>query len=249
MNRSGKIAVIAAVIISFLTLAAPGLCGLLITESDGAKSLVSDGKIKTITQDPEDRPMILDLKNGIITVLNDQEKTAARGTLDEFCQMFEAMSKSIQESMAQVKEQGIPGMPDFSESPVNVRIEKLGDGGEIAGFKTIKYKIYADGEPYEEAWITTDKKLTRELGDMKKLSRFEACASKMMGPNTVEGAAEYKELMETGWLLRSVSLEYGEREAIVDVESIEEKQIPDSEFLVPSGYKIEPLSSMMENMY
>ena len=249
MNRSGTIAVIAAIVISLLAFAAPGLCGLIIIESDGAKSFVSDGKIKTVTQDPEDRPMIIDLKNDTITILNDQEKTAARGTLDEFCQMVETIRKTIEESMAQVKEQGIPGMPDFSAKPVNIRIEKLGDGGEIAGFKTIKYRIYADGEPDEEAWIATDKKLTREFGDMEKLSKFGACASAAMGVNTVETAAEYQKLMETGWSLKSVSLKYGERETTSEVKSIEEKQIPDSEFQVPPDYKIEPLSSLMEIMY
>lgn len=249
MHRSGKLAIIAAVFIALLGSAAPGLCGLLITETDGAKSFVSDGRIKTVTEDPEDRPMILDMNKGTIAVLNDAEKTAAKGSLDEFCDMFEAISNAMQESMAQVAEQGAAAMPGFASEPIDVRVEKVGSGGTIADFQTVKYKVFANGELYEEAWITTDKKLIRELGDMEKLSRFEACASKMMGPYTVEGTSEYKQLSEAGWLLKSVSMEYGEREIIVDVKSIEEKNIPDSEFEVPSGYEIKPLNSLMEGMY
>ncbi|MFO8055092.1 MAG: DUF4412 domain-containing protein [Bacteroidales bacterium] len=252
MNRSQRFPFILTICLALLMLPATAICGLLITESDGAQSVISDGKIKNLTEDADEMPMIINLKSGDMVVLNPEEKTAAKGTLDEYCQMVDAISQKMAESMAMALEHGMkemPGMPSFSSEPIDVRIEKLGGGGRIAGYQTAKYKIYADGEPYEEVWIAADKKLTREIGNMEALSRFEACASKMMGPHTVEASSEYKNLMKSGWMLKSVSLEYGEHETIVDIVSIEEKSFPAGTFEIPSGYEIKPLKSMMSGMF
>ncbi|MFP4226865.1 MAG: DUF4412 domain-containing protein [Desulfobacterales bacterium] len=87
------------------------------------------------------------------------------------------------------------------------------------------------------------------MGDMEAMARFEACAAKMMGGQAVEAAPEYKKLMKSGWLLKSVELECGEAETIVDVVRIEEKKIPASEFEIPAGYEVKPLKSMFSGMF
>ena len=84
---------------------------------------------------------------------------------------------------------------------------------------------------------------------MEAISRFEACAAKMMGGQAVEASPDYKNLMKSGWLLKSVSMEYGTPETIVDVVRIEEKQFPASEFKVPAGYDVKPLKSMFSGMF
>jgi len=249
MNRHQRIPFILTAFLALLMVASPAICGLLITESDGAQSIIADGKIKTLSEDAEDMPMIIDLKGGNLVVLNPQQKTAAKGTLDEYCQMVDAISQRMAESMAQAREQGMGGMPGFSGKPAEIRIEELGSGGRIAGCQTTKYKVYANGEPYEEVWISTDKKLTREIGDMAAMSRFEACAAKMMGEQAVEASPKYRDLMKKGWLLKSVSMEDGAPETIVDVVQIEEKQFPASTFAVPAGYEVKPLKSMMSGMF
>ena len=252
MNRHQRIPFILTAFLALLMAASPGVCGLMMTESDGAQSIISDGKIKSLSQDAEDMPMIIDLKDGTLVVLNPQEKTAAKGTLDEYCQMIDMISQQMAESMAQAREQGMggmAGMPDVSGEPADVRIEKAGSGGAIAGYQTTKYKIYANGDLYEEVWISTDKRLTKEIGDMEAISRFEACAAKMMGGQAVEASADYKNLMKKGWLLKSVSVDCGTPETIVDVVRIEEKQFPASEFEVPTGYEVKPLKSMFSGMF
>ena len=86
-----------------------------------------------------------------------------------------------------------------------MRVERAGSGGRnIADYATKIYKVSADGEIYEEMWVATDQGPLREVGGMEALARFSGCASRMMGGATVECSAEYKRLMQSGWVLKSI---------------------------------------------
>lgn len=247
MKTATRIPLVFAAALMTLVFATSGFCGLVMTEADGTRSLVSDGRIKSTSDDPEEEQMIIDLKNSLVIVLDPQEKTAARASIDEFCAQMEKISASMAEAMEEMKAHGISEMPPgMGGDPVSVRVEKAGDGGKIAGYSTVKYKIYADGELYEETWFSTDKKLTREMGDPKELARFEKCASQMMGANAVEASDEYQKMNRAGWLLKSVEHSNGDSETIVDVRRIEETDIPEKEFEVPPGYEEIPFSRLFQ---
>ncbi len=237
-----------AAVLTTLVFATSGICGLVMTEADGTRSLVSDGRIKSTSDDPEEEQMIIDLKNSRIIILDAQAKTAAKASMDEFCAQMKKISASMAEAMEQMKAQGLSEMPPgMGGGPSAVRVEKAGDGGKIAGYSTVKYKIYADGELYEEAWFSKDKKLTREMGDPDKMARFEKCASQMMGANSVEASDEYQKMNRAaGWLLKSVEHGGGDTETIVDVRQIEKTDIPDSEFEVPPGYEEFPFKTLFQ---
>lgn len=64
---------------------------------------------------------------------------------------------------------------------------------------------------------------------MKKMMDF--------GAPPVELSPEYIKLMEKGLIVKSVEYEYGMENITSNTVSIEIKDIPDSEFQVPSGYK------------
>jgi hypothetical protein len=110
----------------------------------------------------------------------------------------------------------------------------------------IKSVVFADGRLYEELWITTDKKLMAEAGGLDKIARFEQCANQAMGQAAVEAHPDYIAAVASGWLLKSVSHQDGESEALIDVRSIESKKIPESELAIPGDYRRVPLQQMYE---
>lgn len=228
-----------------LSVASSCFCGFVLTETDGSRTLMSEGRITSISDDPMEERMILHLGEGVLTVLDPEERTAARGTIDQYCAAMKRMADRMAQSMKRMKEQmKAQGMSDMSlpvpggeASVEEVRVERAGSGGNIAGYATQKFRVYADGDLYEELWVATDKGLLREVSDMEALARFSGCASRMMGGETVESSAEYKRLMQSGWVLKSIEHDNGYSEVMVEVKAIDEKSIPDTEFEIPAGYE------------
>jgi len=62
--------------------------------------------------------------------------------------------------------------------------------------------------------------------------------SQMIGGSDVEVAKEYQELVKVCWVPESVARELGEPKTIIEVNSIEDEQILDSEFGIPAGYQM-----------
>lgn len=234
---------LASALVMILALAATGFCGFVITEADSTQTLVAKGKVKSLPADVGEPAMIMDLNTGDMILLDPSEKTAAKTSVDEFCSMMKQMAGAMAEAMEQLKAQGMAGAGGGSGAP-GVRIEKAGAGGKIAGYETQKYNVYAGGELYEELWISSDKALLAELGDMEMIARFEQCAGGMMGGPAVETDPAYLSLMRKGWVLRSVSHDMGTEETVVDVERIEKKEIAGSAFEVPAGYEMVPFEEM-----
>ena len=50
-------------------------------------------------------------------------------------------------------------------------------------------------------------------------------------------SSEYLKLMKKGLTLKSIQYEMGEEDEIVNTIKVEIKDIPDSEFQIPAGYK------------
>lgn len=65
------------------------------------------------------------------------------------------------------------------------------------------------------------------------------------GPSP-EASKEYIGLMEKGWMMKEVDKVSGEVET--EVKSLERKNIPDSEFRAPSGYRKVDMKQMMGGM-
>ncbi|MCF8086119.1 MAG: DUF4412 domain-containing protein [Desulfohalobiaceae bacterium] len=207
---------------------------------NGTRTLVSQGILKSIPADLDDNQMILDLRKGTIIVLDQQKMTASQGTVDEYCTAMQKIAGMMTQRMQQMKGKAMSDMPDspYPDQSLEqqVRVEKLGPGGDIAGYATQKYEVYVNDELIEEVWSSKDEELLGELGEVDAMIRFQACASQMMGGNSVESDPKYKRMLQSGWMLKSIEHEDGYAEVIVEVQRIEQKSIPSSEFEIPAGY-------------
>ncbi len=210
------------------------LAGIVMIEKDGSKTYISNGKLKEISTEDG---MIMDSHTGDFIYFSPNKKVYTRGKVADFCK---SMSKLMDQMMASMPPEykKMMGVGQDKKAP-NVEIISEGDGGTIAGYKTEKYTVMVDGEPYEILWLTTEASLTNEFKSLVgMLSEFQKCSKIMnIGTPPVELSSDYIKLMEKGLTLKSIEYEEGTENITTNTVSIEKKDIPDSEFQIPSGYK------------
>jgi hypothetical protein len=232
-----KVLIVITIIIG---LTSPGHAGWIEVEKDGNKVLISKGRIKS-TWD-EGIWLINDINTNEMILVNDKLRLYSRGTIDDFCQamseVYTEVMKKIPPEQRALMEQEMKRQK--KKTSPKVSIERMGKGGMIAGFSTMKYLVTVNGVPYREVWLTTDASLMKELNP-KKMSQFIAKLKQcMVGTagmvvEAVEVSPEYIKLEQKGIILKEVNKEEGYVET--EVIRLEKKSIPDSEFQPPAGYK------------
>ncbi len=230
-----RITITVLLILSFFILQHHMLsAGILMIEKDGSKTYISNGKLKEISKEDG---MIMDSHTGDFIYFSPNKKVYTRGKVSDFC---ESMSKLMDQMMASMPPEykNMMGVSQDKKAP-KVEIISQGDGGTIAGYKTEKYEVMVDGEPYEILWLATDASLTNEFKSLVgMLSEFQKCSKIMnIGTPPVELSSDYLKLMEKGLTLKSIEYEEGNENITTNTVSLEKKDIPDSEFQIPPGYK------------
>ena len=233
---SRKWSVLMAVAVVFW-LVIPADAGFVMVDQNGETTLISKGRIKNAS---EGIVFILNGPSDEMIFINDEQKTYSRGTTDEYCNSisatFEKMMEGVPEEQRKMMEQMMA--KGKKTSGQDVSIVKLGDGGTIAGYKTVKYKVLAGGELFKEIWLTLDSSLMKEYKLLVPvLKKFDSCTNRMGIESSPENTPEYQKLWEAGFELKSVRYESGNPEPETDVVQLEKKTIPESEFKIPSGYK------------
>ncbi|MBW2440250.1 MAG: DUF4412 domain-containing protein [Deltaproteobacteria bacterium] len=218
-------------------LVVPVAAGIFMVDQNGEETLIADGRLKNAS---EGMIWILDGPRNQVVFINVDQKVYASGTPAEYCTsisaMFDRMMKSVPEEQRKMMEQMMN--KGKGASPQDVSVARSGDGGNILGFKTVKYRVLVDGELYKEVWLTTDGSLMQEYKPLiPALKKFDACTAGLnMGPSP-ENSPEYQKIWDSGFELKSVIYEAGSPEPETDLVRLEKKTIPESEFRVPGGYK------------
>ncbi|MEJ2034037.1 MAG: DUF4412 domain-containing protein [Deltaproteobacteria bacterium] len=221
------------------------LAGVVVKNKNGSVAYFSSGKVKNVSPD-NDVSTIFDVKDNLVTVINQNEKSYTTATVEQFSKAAQAMRD---EAMAQMPPEQRTMMEQFMIQQKNkkapkVTIKNLGSGGEIAGYPTSKYLVLADGKKYAEIYLS-DKKLPMyqemnldQLWDFGEKFRKSTVSSLGMGGlKTVETDPAYRQLMRRGYPLKKVSYENGKPKISQQVVSVEKKSLPASEFRAPAGYK------------
>lgn len=230
--------------------------GLIITEVDGGKVVVSKGKLKSVSPD-DPHVTVLDANSGTLTVMDMSKKTYASGTVDEFCKGFKNSLQKVMEGIPpeqrKMMEQYMAQMKQQGGGVESVRVARSGKGKKVAGYETVRFTVTRNGELYEEHYVTSDRSLLKEFGDFAKFSRtfsrMEACLSDAMSgvpTNAPETSPEYRKISEAGYTLLVVNYSTGTPRVEEEVVKIEKKSIPPSEFLPPEGFREVSFSEMIE---
>jgi len=237
--------------IIFILIAVPAIAGWVQTDSEGSTTFFSDGRIKETTRG-EPFYSVLDANKGTILYVDTAKKRYAMDTVENFCS---AIVAEMENAMQQIPKEQRDEMARMMGKGTNktapkVSVTKEGDGGTVAGYKTTKYRVTADGKLYEELWLTTDATLMKELGGLytRVMKKFGKCMASIqsMGdlPVTPADSPEYKKLEQAGWELKNKTYSFGEPHTH-QILKLERKSIPDSEFTVPAGYKKVPAMQIL----
>lgn len=240
----------------FLTLAVmlvlmsvPAYAGWVQVEKGGDTTIISHGMIKEMSRGSS-HYSVLDAKKGNFMLVDTKRKVYASDTVDNFCKTVADSVKQAMKSMPKEARKAMEKMSSHRKAPPKVSVEKVGDGGTIAGYKTVKYRVLADGRPYQELWLTKDLALTKEMRRLYTvvMNRVSSCTARMspMAEATpdIEDSAAYRKIESSGWTMKSITRSAMENSSM-EVVKLQKKSVPSSEFAPPAGYKKVPLAQMM----
>lgn len=250
MNRTGilRFLVLITVIVG---LALPAQAGWVEVEKDGSRSFISEGRWKEVPGDKSEEWTIADINKGIMTFVDPKRKTYTQATPDEMCKANKKIAEDMRKGLSPQERAMMKQMMGMQpKKPPKVLVKKAGKGGVIAGFKTTKYIVTADGRPFSELWITTDASIMKFVTKYREKMRLFGdkmikCMAAMGGMyasvfDNPEFSPEYQKLTsEKGWVLREIKY-LGENlpgNVEIDIVKLEKRKIPESEFQLPAGYK------------
>jgi len=220
--------------------------GWIMMEADNSVTYISDGWIKAITheEDMQDIAFLFNADKDMIIMIDNANGRYARGSGEDYCNAMKSMQEEMQKNMPSEQKKMMEDMINQQKArpAPSVTVEK-GEGEEIAGYTTSKYSVYADGELYEEKWMTHDPSLKEILDIVKKTqeltSRIVYCGvpDESFLKSSPEFSPEYKNMQVAGIELKSIRHQYGSEDLQTDVVRLEREDIPASEFEVPDGYR------------
>lgn len=237
--RMKKVAMCLGILAVLMVWGVTADAGWLLTDADGQTGALSKGRLRL---NEDYGGVIMNAAKDKMIMFDHSKKVCAVGTVAEFCKAMSGMMDKALGSMPPEQRAMVEQMMGGKkkEAP-KVVVTKEGSGGAIAGLETTKYKVTADGKLYEEVWLTTDKAVMDDYRPLTGfLSKFIGCsasAAAMMG-TLPEATPEYMKLYEMGFVLKSVSQDDERAVDNVSMQKLEKKDIPDSEFEPPAGYRM-----------
>ena len=246
MNKRSASLLAAGLASLVLLLPSVVLAGVVVTHADGSRAYLADGCFKQV--DGENQTMIFDANRDVMILVDTTRKIYAEGTVDAFCEsgsnlMEQAMAGLSPEEQEMMKQMmgDLPGQDKTPKRP-DVRVERGGDGDSVAGYATVRYRVTADGKPYEELWLSAAPPLMEEFGRLgsmvEQTGRLAECfGGGLAAEDLVEAGPEYIALLKKGYPLKTIKFEDGRPEVQDEVVKVEETGIPASEFRPPPGYR------------
>jgi hypothetical protein len=242
-----KVLKVSFVIAAILGLTVPASAGWVQVDREGTTTLISEGMLKAASGG-DDQYSILDAKKGHIIFVDPRRKAYSSESIDDFCEAV-----IVEMSKAKANTPGArQGTRMRGRDAPQVSVVKEGDGGVIAGYSTVKYKVLTEGKLYEEVWLTSDPVVMKDLESLFRtvMKKFEKCLFGLANvtdslPLAVEESPEYRTLERQGWQLRSRTYLGSGGPATSEVIRLEQKDVPASEFAIPPGYKKVPIFEML----
>ena len=256
-------------------LVAPARGGYLLVDKDGDRTLVSKGKVKELAGDDDGPQSVFDLAAARAWMSNPERRVYWEGTIDELCSTIRETAASMAKQMEQSIESQLARLPPESRAKVEemrknlaakraaedanqgrgpgvVKVERTNETATIADQPTRKYRVLVDGRLYEEDWLTTDPALSKEFALDKAsavMSRVSACAQSGDPEGSRESGVDegrvYEQLYPQGWPLKAVSHAGGKTRTKNEIAHVERKDVSESEFRPPAGYRKAPLADVM----
>ena len=219
------------------------------TDSEGKETTeinyMQQNKVKTVGAE---EIIIIDLEKNLFYMISPEHKVYWSGIPEQMRKEMEETQKKMEEAYLQkltpeqqeqykkYKESTEKETKEAAkEKKIKLEVKKTSETTTIAGYPTRKYQVWVNGELKEEKWISTKIKIIDEI-DLEKLEKFQKAMSGLEAEESYGSSPDYMHLMEIGAEMKTI-VYYEGGSTITETKKIEKKQIPDSEFKVPKGYR------------
>ena len=256
MTPSKTIGLLITIILIFMAI--PASAGWKLEEErskDRQTLYIQDNNYRI--NDPYGLSIILDLKENLIHLTNEEQRVYWSGTPDIYeKELGDSIESQVRNVIVQAK--GEPGRkvdPDDLESQVNpiqgeidagssIEVKATDIGSVAASHEIVKYEIWVDGLLREEMWLAEKVPIGREM-DLKRLGRFMSALYPANPRHVYAFSPPVLSLYKKGWPLRTV--EYDEKGHINRTEALRvtQKKLPAAMFHVPDDYKRISLLEML----
>ena len=117
------------------------------------------------------------------------------------------------------------GAPPDGGPPPRVTVERTGETATVAGQPARKYRVLADGQPYQ-----VGAGVPGAAGQPRR---------------SVHESQEYLAIFRDGWPVKIVSYDGGAGRTVSEVTLVEPHDVADAEFAPPAGFREAPLLEVM----
>ncbi len=234
------------------------------TRREGEKDTTIQYVQKNMVKSVDSETTMLDLEKGMIYFLIPEHKAYWSGTPEEWRKGMEEGQKQMEEAQLKKmtpeqrdaykqykKKMEEEAKKQTPKKKVKVDVKKTSGKATIAGYSGQKYQVWVDEKLKEELWICAKINPKDEI-DLPKLVQLTKAMSGPEAEESYESSPEYMALLvEQGASLKTINYdEEGNKNYVTETVKVEKKNIPNSEFEVPKGYKklstAEFLREMME---
>ena len=123
---------------------------------------------------------------------------------------------------------------------------------KIAGYDSKKYDVLYNENLNEEIWMTKDLNIQNEL-DTNKMSNLMTefkKVNKRLGDNSVKNEEAFINLFRNGGFpMKTVDHSFGDSVYVEEVIAVNKKDIPKSEFDLPTGYEERTIQSLIQGAF
>ena len=226
---------------------------------------MQDNKIKSFDEEGQ-FSAIFDLDTGEMIQVDNTSRTYSSTQAEDYFEYYQRYALKIKAAMMQqlselppdkrvqaegmMNQQGIE-LPGYNASAANIAIKNTGSKKKIAGYDSIKYEVYRNGNMVEEIWTSNDERIQEEI-DMKKmigyLSELRQIEDSMKGKGSLSKDSEkaYIEVFSSGFPLRTVDYPSSGNSIIEETVKVSKKKIDSGELQAPKGYKKVSLQQMLQ---
>ena len=230
--------------------------GVLLIQNNKMLFKDTTNNVSTLFDFDRDRMVVLDHNRKTYTVIDPKV----------FVKEVEAYTKKMEELRKKHLENLPPEQREMVEKLIKEREAKNNPGNKpfvisikdrektekIAGYPSKKYDVMYNENLNEEIWLTKDLGIQKEL-DINKMSNLMSefkKVNKRLGDNTVKNEEAFINLFRNGGFpMKTIDHSFGESVYVEEVVDVNQKDIPSSEFDLPTGYEERTVQSLIQGAF
>lgn len=226
---------------------------------------MQDNKIKSFDEAGQ-FSAIFDLNTGEMMQVDNTSRTYSTTQADDYFKYYQRYALKLKAAMLQqlselppdkrthaeemMTQQGIE-LPGYNANASNIVIKKTDSKKKIAGYESVKYEVYRNGNMVEEIWTSDDQRFKEEI-DMNKmidyLSELRQIKDSMAGWGSLskDSAKAYIEVFSSGFPMKTIVYPPTGDSIIEETINVSKKKIDSKEFEAPTGYRKVSLQQMLQ---